>query len=103
MSDSDPDRTHYRDNTRNFLSFSDSEPEPSELDTFESPQVRADETQEWILGGSGPESNFLLNWRRLTLGDERYRQSVLQADELQRQALANARRRLDLALHCIHD
>ena len=96
-SDSDPDRTHYRDNTRNFLSFSDSEPEPSELDTFESPQVRADETQEWILGGSGPESNFLLNWRRLTLGDERYRESVLQADELQRQALANARRRLDLA------
>ena len=82
---SDPDRTHYRENTQDYFSVSDRD---SELTVSEaaSPARRADTSLEEVLGGSGPENLFFDNLRL----DPARRQ-----EELARQrARENARRRL---------
>ena len=94
---SDPDRTHYRDNTQDLFSVSDSEPAPSEASEFvASPSRQADASQEYILGGSGPDNLFFNELRQFSLDNPETRPLVLQADLAQQLALENARRRLEI-------
>ena len=101
MSDSDPDRTQYRDNTSFFtVADTDSNPEdPGDLAVFESPLLAPDVSREWILGGSGPEAYFLTDWDNFNLREDQNRP----ADDLRRQAVDNARRRLELPDERTHD